>query len=225
MTPQPLNRGWTYLGLAIAFVAMPLTVGIFNYLQIPWTTTNILLREAAVWAGAVALALIIRRGEGLGWSSVGLQRPAAGNTALWVLITFVLVVAAAASAFGVIALFKWPFGQSADARSYEALPKWVMTLVIVRAGFVEELYYRGYLMERLQTLTGSKYVAFALPLVVFAVFHYRQGWAGITIALFTGAVLAGVYFYKRNLWITVITHFLGDFIPNILLPLFGVAPE
>jgi len=40
------------------------------------------------------------------------------------------------------------------------------------------------------------------------------------IALLTGAVLTGVYVYKRNLWITITTHFLGDFIPNILVPLF-----
>jgi membrane protease YdiL (CAAX protease family) len=96
----------------------------------------------------------------------------------------------------------------------------VLLLVIIRAGFIEELFYRGYAIERLQSLTGSRILAAGIPLLVFAASHYRQGWAGIMIALLTGAVLTGVYVYKRNLWITITTHFLGDFIPNILVPLF-----
>jgi membrane protease YdiL (CAAX protease family) len=39
--------------------------------------------------------------------------------------------------------------------------------------------------------------------------------------MLTGAVLTGVYVYKRNLCITITVHFLGDFIPNILVPLFA----
>jgi len=43
----------------------------------------------------------------------------------------------------------------------------------------------------------------------------------VFIAMLTGAVLTGVYVYKRNLWITITVHFLGDFIPNIIVPLFA----
>jgi len=64
---------------------------------------------------------------------------------------------------------------------------------------MEELYYRGYLIERLRALTGSRYLAAGLPIFIFAICHHEQGWAGITIALLTGAVLTGVYLYKRNL--------------------------
>ncbi len=135
------------------------------------------------------------------------------------LIAFVGVVFAGALAFGIIKLFHLPFG-SVDSASYDASPKWVLLLVIIRAGFIEELFYRGYAIERLQSLTGSRILAAGIPLLVFAESHYRQGWAGIMIALLTGAVLTGVYVYKRNLWITITTHFLGDFIPNILVPLF-----
>jgi membrane protease YdiL (CAAX protease family) len=104
------------------------------------------------------------------------------------------------------------------------LPTWVMLVVIIRAGFVEELFYRGYAIERLQSLTGSRIFAAGISLLIFAVAHYRQGRAGIIIALLIGAVLAGVYLYKRNLWITIVVHFLGDFIPNILVPLFASKP-
>jgi membrane protease YdiL (CAAX protease family) len=96
----------------------------------------------------------------------------------------------------------------------------VLLVVIIRAGFVEELFYRGYMIERLQSLTDSRIFAAGIPLVIFAVSHYRQGQAGIIIAMLTGAVLTAVYLYQRNLWITMAAHFLGDFIPNILVPPF-----
>jgi len=219
LVSHPNAWTWTSLGLAIAFFSLPTVTALFRLLQFPWTATNILLREAVLFGFAGALVLIIRRGEGLGWESVGLQRPALANTALWVLITIVLVIIAGALAFGVIKMFGWPIGRKGPL-SYDLLPTWALAIVILRAGFIEELYYRGYLIERLQTLTGSRFVAAGLSLFVFAICHYEQGWAGITIALLTGAVLTGVYMYKRNLWITFITHFLVDFIPNILVPLF-----
>ena len=93
-------------------------------------------------------------------------------------------------------------------------------LVVARAGFVEEFFYRGYAIDRVYRLTRSRLWSILLPLLFFALFHYRQGWAGIIIAFMTGAVLSAVFVYKRNLWIGIITHFLVDFIPNVLLPLF-----
>ncbi len=214
---------WTSVGLAIALFAMPLVVGLFNVLDIPVTARNVLLREAVVFGCAAALAFVIRGREHLGWDSVGLQRPRLGNTALWVLITMAAAVGAVALAFGVSTLFGWKIGDSPSAAAFGALPLWVVFLVVLRAGFVEEFFYRGYAIERLEAATGSRLVAAGLPLLLFAAFHYRQGWAGITIALFSGAVLTAVYLSKRNLWITITTHFLVDLIPNVLVPLFGAA--
>jgi uncharacterized protein len=59
-----------------------------------------------------------------------------------------------------------------------------------------------------------------IPLAIFALGHYRQGVAGIIIALLTGAVLTYAYVWKRDLVANMIAHFTVDFVPNILLPLF-----
>ena len=214
-----LGRQWTVAGLAIAFFSMPVVLGLFSATQIPWTIQNVLLRELTLFAAAAGLAFIIRRKELLGWDSVGLQRPAVGKTALWVVLTIVGAVVAAAIGFGLIKLFKLPIGSS-DSAKYELLPTWVLLVALVRAGFVEEFFYRGYAIERLTALTRNRFLGTAVPLVLFAIFHYRQGWAGILIALLTGAVLTSAYVRRRNLWITIIAHFLVDFVPNIVLPLF-----
>lgn len=212
-------RKWTLTGLLIALFAMPVVVGIYHLKQIPLTVPNVLLREVIIFAIGGVLLAIIKYREGLGWESVGLQRPKLGNTSLWVLITSVGLALALAIAFGLISIFGWSFG-SPDSSTVEKLPAWVLLVVIARAGILEELFYRGYAIERLQLLTGNRYLSIGLPLILFALFHYSQGPAGITIAFMSGAVMTAVYVYKRNLWITITTHFMVDFIPNIILPLF-----
>lgn len=210
---------WTAIGLAIAFFSMPLLLGLFSSTHIPWTVRNMVLRELSIWAFAALLMFIVRRKERLGWESVGLQRPAIRNTALWVLNTMVGAALSIAIAFAFIRLLNLPIGSS-DSAKYELLPTWVLAMTIVRAGFVEEFFYRGYAIERLQLLTHNRFWSAAVALLFFSVFHYRQGWAGIIIALLTGAVLTYVYSTRRNLWVTIIAHFLTDFIPNIVVPLF-----
>jgi membrane protease YdiL (CAAX protease family) len=100
---------------------------------------------------------------------------------------------------------------------------WVTLLVVIRAGVAEEVFYRGYAIERLESLTGSRWVAILLPLVCFAGFHFRQGLPGIFLALALGAILTGLYLWKRNLAANIVAHFLIDFGPNVLLPL--LMPE
>lgn len=209
-----------YTGLVIALFSLPVVVGVYNVRQIPLTVQNVLIRELIIFALAGVLLLFIKYKEGLDWDSIGMQRPSAGNTALWVLITSIGVTLSFALAFGIINICGWSYG-SADPSAFDALPAWVLLVVIVRAGFIEELFYRGYAIERLQSLTGNRFLSALLPLLLFALFHYRTGPAGITIALLSGAVMTAVYVYKRNLWITITTHFLADFIPNIVVPMFA----
>jgi len=93
------------------------------------------------------------------------------------------------------------------------------TLVMLRAGIAEEVFFRGYIIERLQVLMGSKWMAIALSLVPFALLHYRQGISGILISFVLGGILTGMYLWKRDLKANMIAHFMVDFIPNVLVPL------
>ena len=58
----------------------------------------------------------------------------------------------------------------------------------------------------------------------FALFHYRQGPAGILIAGVAAVILTALYLKRRDLPAVMFTHFTVDFIPNILLPLLGAEP-
>jgi membrane protease YdiL (CAAX protease family) len=95
--------------------------------------------------------------------------------------------------------------------------------MIVRAGTVEELTFRSIAIDHTAELTGSGVLGWLLPGVLFGLLHFSQGLTGIIIAMATGFVLTALYLWKRNLWANFAIHFIVDFVPNILLPLFGVA--
>jgi uncharacterized protein len=99
------------------------------------------------------------------------------------------------------------------------LPVWLVVLVVLRAGVVEELFYRGYAIERLQLLGLNRYWAGGIPLLIFGFAHGINGWANIVLALALGAVLTAVYLWRRDLVANMIGHFMIDSI-SVLLPRF-----
>jgi membrane protease YdiL (CAAX protease family) len=95
----------------------------------------------------------------------------------------------------------------------------MMSFVMLRAGVVEEICFRGYAIERLEKLSNSWLIFFLLPCTIFALLHYRQGPSGMFLAFVTGIFISYVYWKKRDLKANIIAHFVVDFVPNVLLPL------
>jgi membrane protease YdiL (CAAX protease family) len=212
------SRGWTFAGLAIALVAAPALLALQRAIfgpvsNIPETFT----RELLLFALAGLLVWIIVRGERLPLSSVGLRSSKIGRTALLALGICVALGVASAAVLGALHLLGLPLPNFPGYKP----PPLLMTLVVVRAGIVEELFYRGYAIERLEWLTKSKWVAAVVPLICFTLAHFKGGVSGMAVALVLGAVLTFFYMWKRNLAANMFGHFLIDFIPNVLLPLFG----
>jgi hypothetical protein len=80
---------------------------------------------------------------------------------------------------------------------------------------VEELFYLGYAIERLESLGLNRFWAVVIPLAIFGVAHWTGGWANILIALALGVILSVFYVWRRDLVANMIAHFLVDFIGNI----------
>ena len=95
------------------------------------------------------------------------------------------------------------------------------TLIVFRAGVVEELFYRGYAIERLQALGLNRYWAAAILLIIFALGHWTGGAANVVIAVALGGILAGFYLWRRDLIANMIGHFAVDFVANVLPKLFS----
>ena len=103
-------------------------------------------------------------------------------------------------------------------------PAWLLLVMLLTASATEELLFRAYPIERLARLTGSRWPGALLSLAAFVAIHL-QGWnlghvLGVVLPL--GAVMTGLYLWRRNLVFMIITHFFLD-LPILLIAL-GVLP-
>jgi membrane protease YdiL (CAAX protease family) len=215
----PAARSWTYVGLAIALFGAPAVAILFKvagFTRADFGAT--VVRELIILALVAVLFWIIRSREKLPLSSIGLRRQKIVPTLLWSLAAMLMFGVGIAACLVVFPLIGLSYGSS----SGPAVPLGVSLLLYARAGIAEEVFYRGYAIERIEALTGNRAIAAAVPLLIFASGHFSQGIAGILITLVIGAIATAIYLWKRNLVILILAHFMVDFIPNVLLPLiFG----
>lgn len=211
LTTRPRVAAVTWLGLFLALFGMLLIRQGINFFWPTPTTTSVILREALMWVNAAALLIITRRGEHLPLRSVGL-----GTARWWKSILWGWVIAALCLVVALALAHLTGYGHGPGASAFEKLPLWLITLIVLRAGVVEELCYRGYAIERLQVFGLKPLVAAAIPLVIFGVGHWTGGAANILIALVLGAILAGFYLWRRDLAANMCGHFLVDFLANVL---------
>ena len=211
----------TWLGLAIALFGPPLVIFIFQSLAPdgPFTNLFVLAKELSIFAITGILILLILKGEKLGLDSIGLHSRDWGKSILWGLLGVLIAGVALAILLFIFSKIGISFGQGAEINRYKNVSLWAMFVMVLRAGIVEEICYRGYVIERLKTVSNHWIVYFLFPLVLFGLFHYRQGIGGIIISFVAGAILAVLYLKRRDLKANIITHFLVDFIPNVLIPL------
>jgi uncharacterized protein len=205
-------RGVMWIGLFLSLFGMLIIkVAFMRISPDSSSTTGAFAREIAHFALAAVILLLVRFGERRPLTTLGIGTSPWWKTALWGLATF------AVSMIVALALAQLThYTGGAAGKAFEKLPTWLMTLTVVRAGIVEELCYRGYAITRLEELTGSKFVAFVVPLVVFGLGHWTGGWANIVIAVALGGILAGFFLWRRDLVANMTGHFLVDFTANVL---------
>jgi uncharacterized protein len=213
--PTNVSRA-TWAGLAIALFAMVAIRQVFAFFVPETTFASAVLKEALIWLSALALIVIIRRGEHLSLRSIGLGTARWWKSILWgfvIAIVSAVVVLALAHLTG--------YGHGPGSAAFEKLPLWLITAIVFRAGVVEELFYRGYAIERLQLIGLSRFWAVAIPLGIFSLGHWSGGAANILIAFAAGLLLTGFYLWRRDLAANMIGHGLVDFVANVLPKLFS----
>lgn len=93
--------------------------------------------------------------------------------------------------------------------------------MIFTAATVEELFYRGYLIERFHELTGRLWIGVIVSCIIFTVPHVQ--FFGPSWLLYHGVgagLLYVLYLWRRNLVAVMVLHLLGNL--PILIPTFAV---
>lgn len=205
----------TWLGLFLSLFGVVIIRGAFRFFMPDMPVAAVAWKETLIWVIAAALLVLIRRGERLPLRSIGL-----GTSPWWKSILWGIVIAMVCTAFAVVLVKLTGYGHGPGSAAFDKLPLGLVTMIVLRAGIVEELFYRGYAIERLQALGLGRFLSAGIPLVIFAFAHWTGGAANILIALVLGGILTGFYLWRRDLVANMIGHFLVDFAGNVLPRLF-----
>lgn len=173
---------------------------------------HLLVREGLWWTYAAVLLAWLHFAEKLPLSSIGLRR------VTWKSFVFALLAAFASIAImGVqfsIVIPRLHLDASqvlAQQRALLALPYWLRVLLVLRAGVVEEILFRGYLMEKIRQLTGSVALAVLVSVATFTFAHLAGwGWVQLIPVAAIGLLFALLYAGRRDLPSNMLGHFLTD---------------
>jgi len=218
MKEKSIISPYTIFGLILAFLGGSVAVIIFRSIAPdPLTNSFVIIRELTLFLLACILILIVVRGEKHDIESIGLHGKHWGKSILWSFVLMIILIVVVLGCLGLFKLVGISYGGGDN--KYENISLWVMTLVMLRAGVVEEIFYRGFAMERLSKMSGHWAVYLLIPSLIFAIAHFSQGIGGIIIAFASGLVMSISYWKKRDLKMNILAHFMVDFIPNVLIPL------
>jgi membrane protease YdiL (CAAX protease family) len=168
----------------------------------------------------------------MGWRDVGLRRPPS------ILGTIVMGIIIGIAFQFVDSLFIGPFlqqltGEAVNLSAFSDLqgnlPVLIASLFLTwtEAAFIEEMFFRAYLLNRLMDLFGHAPLGITVALIVHAVLfglgHTYQDITGVLDTFVAGLLLGVIYLLnRRNLWLNIIVHGIIDTTAFVLLYL-GLA--
>lgn len=207
------------------------------YLELLLVLVGIYLIATNLFPFAILLlfiqAWVSLRLRHLNWRSVGLKRP----DHVLSTIAIALLVGCAYQALDTLAIA--PLLQNLTGKAINLslfaglrgnLPVLIVSLILTwtEAAFIEEMFFRGYLFNRLTDLFGRKRLgilsALVAQAVLFALGHTYQGVSGVLDTALAGLLIGILYLRGRgNLWLPILTHGIIDTIGFLLIFLGWVS--
>jgi membrane protease YdiL (CAAX protease family) len=86
--------------------------------------------------------------------------------------------------------------------------------------FLEEVFYRGYLIERMTTLTRHRWIAAFVSWLLFTLVHLKFFGLGPTIdTSVISAALVLLYLKEKSIWPCIVVHGINDALAFLIFPL------
>ncbi len=163
----------------------------------------------------------------LGWRDVGLRRPEKWLLTIG-LASFVGVVYQALDILLIVPFIQRLTGESIDLSQFSflrgSLPALIIFLIIswTEAAFIEEMFFRGYFLNRLSDLSGQQRWSLAFAVIgnalIFGAAHAYQGITGVVDTALAGMLLGLLYLAaRRNLWLPILVHGIIDTLGFVLI--------
>jgi hypothetical protein len=108
---------------------------------------------------------------------------------------------------------------SFTSASFAAAPLLLELVIMVVVAFVEELMFRGYLLNNLMQ-SMNKWIALVISSLLFALFHQTN--PDVTVFAIANILLAGIllglnYIFTKNLWFGIFFHFAWNYFQGPVL--------
>lgn len=85
---------------------------------------------------------------------------------------------------------------------------------------LEEIFYRGYLIERLGTLVGRRWLAGFISWITFTLVHLKFFGPGPTVDVsILSAALVLLYLKENSLWPCIVAHGINNVLSYLVFPL------
>lgn len=196
---------WTGLIMALGLPCLPISKWVNEFADV----AHLVLYEVIWWSFVFALLTYVKKIEHRGFDSIGFCKMHVRDLLIALAATMVITAGLAAIYFYVLPAIDMSEPENFD--QLLATPFWWRAISVIRAGVSEEIMFRGYSIERAEELTGNKFLASVISLVVFTFAHVPLwGWGHLLIAGFGGLLFTSLYLWKRNIWINIIAHTLVD---------------
>jgi uncharacterized protein len=197
----------TLLGLALTLGCGSLPYPVWDH---EFAGTSHLVGNEFIYWGLVALTLAyVLIAERRPLASIGFRRPGVTDCLIGVAAAALIISVLAAIYFVVFPALH--VSEDHAMNTLRAAPRWWLVASVIRAGVSEEVLFRGYPIERLQELTGSRTLAALIPLLLFALAHVGPwGWPHLLVAAVGGGLLTLLYLWRRNLWVNILCHSIVD---------------
>lgn len=206
-SPSPSRRAQIAFGLVLALV-LPLchlgSIGRrFSGLGPLWGG------EILWWVLVAVIILYVTRAEHRPLASIGFRAPGAADIGIAIVAALAMI-----ALIGVIFTVVLPALHLSVTRQLNAArdaPILFRVLQVTRAAVAEEITFRGYGYERVQEISGSRWLAAVSTWALFTIAHLNSwGWAQVIIAAAGGLILTVLYVWRRNLWANMLAHWLTD---------------
>lgn len=171
------------------------------------------------------LAFWIPRIEGRRFDSIGIGRFKWRDLWMGILTFSILMIAWIGSGFALEAIGLEGLRSLQPKIAGYGLP--IRFSLFLTGTFLEEVIYRGYVIERLTSLTGRIWLAGLVSWVAFTSVHLKFFGLGPTLDLgVISAALVILYLRERSIWPCVVVHGINDVLGLLMAPLLsGMIPS
>jgi len=210
------SKRWTYVSGILIVLSIEF---VLRDVLLPESPTDINVEIATI--GELMLSILLffwilkvegNKLESIGFGTLRWRYLGIGILSFLILMVASLLVGLALEAVGLETLVSL----QPIIREYNFL---TLTLLFFTGTFLEEIFYRGYLIERLTSLTGKSWLAGIVSWITFTSVHLKFFGLGPTLNVgVTSAVLVLLYLKERSIWPCIVVHGINSVIVYLITP-------